>query len=237
MPDFNLESLSEQPLNIAINAAIERAIKPELPRSYLGASIVGEDCLRKIQYDWWIRPELPGRIKRIFERGHFFESRTREQLIEAGFKFETDANLLSFSACNGNLQGHADGLITTGPDLPNLQLVFPFLWECKCVNGKNWRAVERDGLAKVFPKYAAQISIYQLFLNQLNPALVTVANADSCELLHFAVPFTAQVAQYWSDRAMMVIESTRAGELLPRFVDNPDDWRCKMCPHRERCWK
>ena len=51
------------------------------------------------------------------------------------------------------------------------------------------------------------------------------------------VPFDAQLAQAISDRAVAVIEATRAGELLPRVTEDPDDWRCKMCSHRERCWR
>jgi hypothetical protein len=35
----------------------------------------------------------------------------------------------------------------------------------------------------------------------------------------------------------MVIEATRAGELLRRVTEDPTDWRCKMCAHRERCWR
>ena len=61
-------------------------------------------------------------------------------------------------------------------------------------------------------------------------------NADNCERLHFLVPFDAERAQQWSDRAVTVIEATKAGELLGRVTDNPADWRCKMCGHRERCW-
>jgi len=51
------------------------------------------------------------------------------------------------------------------------------------------------------------------------------------------VPFDAEQAQAWSDRAVTVIEATRAGELLPRAYDDPADWRCKACGHRSRCWK
>ena len=50
------------------------------------------------------------------------------------------------------------------------------------------------------------------------------------------VPFDAELAQATSDRAVMVIEATRAGELLSRITEDPNDWRCKMCSHRERCW-
>ncbi len=237
MPNFNFVNLADDPFSIALNALIERTSTGELPRPYLGASIVGEDCARRIQYDWWCKPELGARVRRIFERGHFFEFRTREQLIEAGYKFSTNPADLEFAALDGAFRGHIDGLIIAGPDLPDMHLDFPCLWECKCLNAKNWRAVAKDGLAKTFPKYAAQISVYQLHLNRTNPALFTAANADSCELLHFPVPFNAQAAQNWTDRATMIIAATRASELLPRLTNNPDDWRCRVCPHKSRCWK
>jgi CRISPR/Cas system-associated exonuclease Cas4 (RecB family) len=39
-----------------------------------------------------------------------------------------------------------------------------------------------------------------------------------------------------SDRAVRIIEATKAGELLPRISENPDNWRCKACQWRARCW-
>jgi hypothetical protein len=238
MPDFNIVNLAGHSFNVAINALIERSNTPELPRPYLGASIVGEDCARRIQYESWCKPELAARVKRIFDRGHFFEARTREQLIAAGYKFSTNPADLEFSALDDTFRGHADGLVLSGPNLPDAHLDYPCLWECKCLNAKNWRAVAKDGLVKTFPKYAAQISVYQLHLNWTNPALFTAANADSCELLHFAVPFNAQAAQYWTDRAALIIAATRAGELLPRIANDPSNFHCKICPHAKgRCWK
>jgi hypothetical protein len=146
--------------------------------------------------------------------------------------------VLEFSAVNGCLRGHADGIVIAGPNpLNGVYLNYPALWECKCLNGKNWRALERDGLEKTFPKYAAQVSLYQAYLDKTNPALFTAVNADTCERLHFFVPFDAERAQEWSDRAAFVIEATRAGELLPRAYDDPQDWRCRMCSHNERCWR
>ena len=40
-----------------------------------------------------------------------------------------------------------------------------------------------------------------------------------------------------SDRAVAVIEATRAGELLPRVTENPKDWRCRICSHKVHCWE
>jgi hypothetical protein len=110
-------------------------------------------------------------------------------------------------------------------------LTYPCLWEHKCLQAKGWRAVERDGLVGLYNTYAGQVAVYQAYLEITNPALFTVVNADTCERLHFLL------AQLMSDRAVTVIEATRTGELLPRITEDPDDWRCKMCSHRERCWR
>ena len=236
--DLNRAHLSIEPINLELNSAIERAVATaaELPRPYLGASIVGHECSRRIQYDWWCKPVLPARTREIFDRGHHFEERARRHLVAVGFKFAPPESL-AFTAANGALRGHADGIIIHGPDLPGVYLIYPLVWEHKAVNAKNWRAVERDGLEKTFPQYAAQVALYQAYLNITNPALFTVTNADTCEWLHFLVSFDAERAQFWSDRAVNIIEATRAGELLPRAYDDPMDWRCRMCPHKERCWR
>ena len=111
----------------------------------------------------------------------------------------------------------------------------PVVWEHKALNAKNARAVERDGLAKVFPRYAGQVAIYQRFLDILNPALMTIVDSDTCERLHFTVEFDALLAQETIDRAFDVIHATRTGELLPRLDPTLTDFRCVMCAHLERC--
>jgi hypothetical protein len=236
MLNFNRANLSERPLNQQLNELIERAEPPrENYRQYLGASSIGSACLRKVQFDWMCDPQFPARIKDILERGHFFEEVTRQHLIAAGLEFATDEKELSFEAADGLFRGHADGKIVAGPALPGL--VYPCLWEHKCVKANGWKDIERDGLAKIYRVYAAQIAIYQAYLDCTNPALFTCVNADTCERLNFAVPFDAQLAQLTSDRAVAVIEATRAGELLPRVTEDPGDWRCKMCSHKDRCWR
>jgi hypothetical protein len=235
MLDFNRASLSTEPVNDLLNDLIERAEPPgKNYRQYLGASAIGAECLRKVQYDWMCDPVFPARIKDIFARGHFFEDVTRQHLITAGFKF-APADRLEFKAVDGLFRGHADGIIVAGPQ--TLGLYYPCLWECKCLKAKGWKAIERDGLKGLYEVYAAQVALYQAYLEVTNPALFSVVNADTCERLHFLVPFNAQLAQAMSDRAVTVIEATRVGELLPRITENADDWRCKICSHRERCWK
>jgi hypothetical protein len=104
-----------------------------------------------------------------------------------------------------------------------LNIACPAIWEHKALGGRGWTALERDGLEKAHPAYAAQIWIYQAYFGVTNPALFTAVNADTCERLHLLLPFNAEQAQAWSDRAVVVIEATRTGELLPRVTKDPDD--------------
>jgi hypothetical protein len=232
-------NLSNDPLNAAINARVEEASARkhayDQARGYLGASLIGDDCLRKIQFEWMAAATtFPARVHSIFARGHFFEAESRQLLVDAGFAF-APPEVLGFVAADGLIAGHADGIIIGAPMFSGFHLATPALWEHKGLNAKNYRAVERDGLAKAFPRYAAQVALYQNFLDVCNPALMTVTNADTCERLHFVVPFDARRAQEASDRAVQVIEATRVGELLPRLDPVLEDFRCKWCSHRQRC--
>ena len=236
MINLNRANLSIDPLNTAINERIEQAslIKhaSDVPRDYLGASLIGETCLRKIQFEWMTASKFSARVRSIFARGHHFEAETRQELLDAGFGF-APTEALGFIVADSPIAGHADGIITSVPN--DIDLATPALWECKGLNAKNFKAVERDGLAKVFPRYAGQVAIYQNFLGVPNPALMTIVNSDTCERLHFKVEFDARLAQETLDRAVNVIKATRAGELLPRLDPELNDFRCKMCSHRERC--
>ena len=238
--DYFTPDLNTQALSIELNDLIERTSSAQdaSPRPpYLGASIAGSDCARRVQYDWWCKPVYSARTREIFARGHHFEARMLQQLRAAGFKF-APSEACAFSVLNGELRGHADGVINGGPNpLNGIYFNYPFVWECKGLNAKNWRALGRNGLEKEFPRYSAQVALYQNYLGLFNPALFSAINVDTCELLHFWVPFDAQRAQLWSDRAANIIAATRAHELLERAYDRPTDWRCRMCPHVERCWQ
>jgi len=236
MLDFNRANLSAASISVAINDAIEAAEPPEEnSRQYLGASAVGSECLRKIQFDWMVDPAHSNRTRDIFRRGHLFEELTRQHLIRAGFTFAPD-DRLGFRAADGLFRGHADGILVSGPALPGVG--FPCIWEHKALGEKGWKSLERDGLEKTYPGYAAQVWLYQAYLDVTeHPAIFTAMNANTCERLHLLHLFNAERAQMWSDRAVAVIKATIAGELLPRAYDDPTDWRCRLCGHRARCWK
>ena len=113
--NFNRSNLSDRPINKLVNELIEQAEPPSKNyRQYLGASAIGNECLRAVQFNWMCDAQFPGRIKDIFARGHFFEDVTRQHLVAAGFKFAPPEQL-KFEAVGGLFRGHADGIVVDGP--------------------------------------------------------------------------------------------------------------------------
>mgnify|MGYP002079879200 CR=1 FL=1 len=114
------------------------------------------------------------------------------------------------------------------------------------MNAKNWRACVKDGVSKSKPVYAAQIALYQAYMDLPNPALFTALNRDTMELHTELVPFDARLAQEMSDRAVTVVQATAAGEWLPRAATEPTAVVCRggmaggkwhaPCAWAAKCW-
>ena len=111
------------------------------------------------------------------------------------------------------------------------------------MNDKSWRETVKHGVARAKPIYAAQLAVYQAYMEGAvpgiasNPALFTAINKDSEEIWFELVPFDGGLAQRMSDRAVRVIAATEAGELLPRHATTPTHFECKSCPWQDRCWR
>lgn len=247
--DFNTKTMREARASDAINAVVETALTAkratQAPREYLGASAIGEACERRIQYDYAGAPRDPGKdfegkTLRIFDRGHSFEELARGWLIDAGFDVSSWSAKTGaphgFSQANGKFRGHVDGVIVSGPAIPDVG--YPCLWEAKCMGAKGYREIERQGLKKARPGYYAQVQIYMAYLDlTAHPAIFTVTNGDTAEQQHLLIPFDPEEAQRQTDKAVRIIQATEAGDLLPRAFAGPDYFECKFCPFAGRCWK
>ena len=251
MLDYNHRPGIAERVNAAIDAALiaEREATP--PRTYLGASRLGHACERALQFEFAGAPkdegaDFGGQTLRIFEIGHQLEDLAIRWLRAAGLDLYTrkgnrpDGEQFGFSVAGGRIRGHVDGIFAAAP--APLGLGVPALWECKTMNAKNWRACVKDGVAVAKPVYAAQIALYQAYMEgtvpgiSANPALFTAINKDTAELHHELVPFDADLAQRMSDRGVRILQATDAGELLPRIAANRDFFECRFCPWTARCW-
>ena len=249
--DFNPRPSMADRINALVDAALiaEREATP--PRTYLGASRLGHACERSLQLEFAGAPkdegaDFGGQTLRIFEIGHQLEDLAIRWLRAAGIDLYTrksnrpDGEQCGFSVAGGSIRGHVDGIIADAPAALGLRT--PALWECKTMNAKNWRACVKEGVTVSKPVYAAQIAIYQAYMEatvagiSAAPVLFTAINKDTAELHHELVPFDAALAQRISDRAVRIIQATDAGDLLPRIAANRDFFECRFCSHAGRCW-
>jgi len=168
MMDFNSSASISDQLTELLDAGMHRTRASQPGRDYLGASRLGASCERALQYEFAKAPidhgrGLPGRMLRIFERGHVMEDCMVTWLRDAAFDLRTrkaDGEQFGFSAADGRLKGHVDGVIVGGPE----GFQYPALWECKCLGQKSWRDLDKHKLAVSKPIYAAQVAIYQAYL-------------------------------------------------------------------------
>jgi hypothetical protein len=241
MVDFYTQEISQQCAGL-VDAGLlaRRAIEPD--RTYLGASRLGVSCERALQFEFMKVPvdpgrELSGRLLRIFERGHVMEDVFAGWLRLAGFDLHThdgEGEQFGFSALDGLLQGHIDGVFLDGP----AGISYPALWEMKCLGKRGFMEVSSSGLAVARPEYAAQVAVYQAYMDLYEyPAVFTVLNVDSMEIYTELIPFDAALAQKMSDRAVKIITATRSKELLPRGFAMADHFKCRMCAWQKRCWE
>jgi hypothetical protein len=229
----------------AISAELDKAIieknSERKKRTYLGGSSLGESCSRKIQYRYLGTESDEGRdftanTLRIFQFGHEIEDSVADWLKNANFDLRTEdknGEQFGFSIADGEIKGHIDGVICGGP----VEMGYPCLWENKSANDKKFREFMMKGVARTNQVYAAQIALYQAYMNLTeHPCLFTVLNKNTSQIYYELVPFNKSLAQEMSDKAVNILDATKAKETLPRVAYSRDFFDCKWCEFQDRCW-
>ena len=215
--------------------------RKEPRRKYLGASMLGDRCARKIQYIYTgCEPDeekkFNARTLRVFQLGHELETSMAGWIRNAGFDIRTmDSNgeQFGFSIADNEIKGHIDGVICSGP----LNVSYPMLWECKSANEKKFRDFKMKGI-KANHTYEVQVALYQAYMELTdNPCLFTVINKNTSEIFYELVPFNQELAQYASDRAVDILKASKQNETLPRIAQNRDVFDCKFCQFADTCWE
>ena len=191
----------------AISAELDKAIieknSERKKRTYLGGSSLGESCSRKIQYRYLGTESDEGRdftanTLRIFQFGHEIEDSVADWLKNANFDLRTEdknGEQFGFSIADGEIKGHIDGVICGGP----VEMGYPCLWENKSANDKKFREFMMKGVARTNQVYAAQIALYQAYMNLTeHPCLFTVLNKNTSQIYYELVPFNKSLAQEMS---------------------------------------
>lgn len=237
---------NENPVADSITKVVDDAIvaneEKRERRKYIGASSIGDECQRKIQYrylNYTIDKDkaFSARTLRIFQFGHEIENYASKWLRDAGFDLRTehkDGKQFGFSIADGEIRGHIDGVICDGP----VEMGYPALWECKSANDNKFKAFVRHGVAKANPVYATQLALYQTYMELYeHPALFTVINKNTSEIYYELVPYNKKLAQEASDKAVNILTAAKAGDILPRIAHTKDFFLCKFCEFKETCWE
>lgn len=211
-------------------ALIDRAheAKPDKPRPHLGCSMVGHHCERWIwlSFRWAVREKFPGRILRLFRRGHDEEKTIYDDLQAAGVKVFGAQTLVDFG---GHVSGSTDGEVEGVPGGGNKR----HLLECKTHAKKSFDDLAKNGVEKSKPQHWAQMQVYMRGRG-LDRALYYAICKNDDRI------YTERI-RYDEDAADTLIKRGHRLALAERMPDpistDPSWYLCKFCAAHEFCHK
>ena len=200
--------------------------KKELPRPYLGASSIGEQCSRKLWYRFrWLRETFDSLTLKRFRDGHITENTVVEQLR---LKYAVTDTQWGFNDIDGHFSGHIDGIIEG-----LVESKVPHVLEIKATGDKKFAELkkakaelgEKMALRKWNPTYYAQIVLY-MFYKKLTRSFHVVATAGGRDWMSIRTESDNTYAKMLIDRAKRIIYANDAPEGISR---DPSFYECKMC--------
>jgi hypothetical protein len=201
------------------------------PRTHLGASIIGHECVRYCWYTfrWFKHKIFSGRMQRLFQDGHWYEDRLIQMLRGIGFTVEQvneKGEQIRIYAVSGHFGGSSDGSAT----LPERYgLPDRFLMEFKTAN-KKWFADFHD-VAHSKPQHWTQMCVYGL-KRQIRYGIYFLVGKDNADLKIEVVELDWELAQRELNKGEWVILSSVAPA---RLSNDPSNWKCKMCDYHGVC--
>lgn len=217
-------------------------------RSHLGASVVGDECNRKIWYGfrWAYKSNFPARILRLFNRGHLEEGRLIAALLMIGVQVrQQDQNGKQYriSAAGGHFGGSGDGMLLGLPDLQPGQIC---LFEAKThgeksffeLAGKDWEKY-RDGLVpfsgkgvrEAKPEHYVQMTVYMRKFG-LGCALYAAVNKNTDSIYMELIGTNPEFADFYIERGTQLIFT----QTPPGKINNsPGYWGCRFCDAKPIC--
>lgn len=221
------ESLTKQ----AIFAWWEK--KPQRLSRRLGASILGQECERRLWYAfrWCAVEKFDGRMLRLFNRGHREEQLFVEELRGIGCKVQdvdpSTSEQFEFTGCGGHLVAKIDGVALGVPEAPKTWHNLSF----KTINAKGFASMEKNGVAKEKPEHVAQNQI-EMHLSKLTRTLYLNVCKDTDDLHVERIRYDEAEGVRLEAKAERVIF---APEPLPGISADPAFYKCKFCPAATVC--
>lgn len=204
------------------------------PRSYIGASVVGNDCLAYLNFSLRGAPGEPvdPALKRIFRDGHRIEDQVVSDLRKAGLnlseKDHRTGKQYRREFLGGHVLCHADGLIELPGDEPPAERTA--ILEIKSMNKDKFADFEKNGVKSSHRHYYRQVQMLMAMFEM--PKAVLVAYCKNSSRYHAELVQWDQEEWDWLHTRMgMVLDG-----IAPRISAQPEDWRCRGCFKKGVCW-
>jgi len=208
-----------------IDAAHEE--RKEKPRPHMGASILGHACDRWIwlSFRLAVRQQFPGRVLRLFRRGHNEEATIMEDLAMIGVEFSKRQARVDFGS---HVSGSIDALIEGGvPESPTKRHIAEF----KTHNKRSFDQLEKDGVKKTKPEHWAQMQIYMAG-TMIDRALYVAICKDDDRYYTERIKFDKEAAEKLVARGKRL---ALADEMPPPLSTDPTWYQCRFCPAHDFC--
>jgi hypothetical protein len=202
-------------------------------RSHLGASILGGKCGRAIWYSfhWFTKPKFPGRVLRLFNRGHLEEARLIAALLTINcrvYQQDGEGRQYRISDVAGHLGGSGDGVAIGIPDLP---VGAPALTEWKTHNDASFKALVKTGVREAKFEHFVQMQTYMRKMG-LMYGLYGAVNKNDDSIHLEIITLDTGIGDQFLQRGRTIIMMARA----PAKINESPGWfDCKWCDHRPVC--
>lgn len=222
----------EQQVINRIYAAIEKEkAEPDLYLGRLGASFIGEECIRQIWLDWrgFARERFEGRMLRLFETGHQQEARIIADLRRAGLAVwdrQPDGRQYEYIDPTGHFVVKVDGIVRGVPESDK-----PHLLEVKTHNKNSFAALVKKGVREAKPTHYAQVQAGMARAGLERALYVALCKDDE---QYYVERVHADPAE--QGRLQQKIIKLVDARLRPAGIsDDGSSFGCKYCAQRAVC--
>ena len=221
-PEHNIQSLIDK----------HHEAQAEPPRPHMGCSQLGHPCDRWLwlSFRWAVQPQFPGRILRLFRRGHMEEATIVSDLRAIGMDIRgTTGRNQARVDFGAHVSGSIDAIIESGvPEAPKKRHVAEFKTHSK----KSFDALVKEGaVASVKPEHFIQMQLYMHGL-EIDRALYVAVCKDDDRIYTERVRYEKDVAERYIRRGHYIALSDR---MPPPISTDPSWYQCKFCDAHEFC--
>ena len=202
----------------------------EPPRPHMGCSQLGHPCDRWLwlSFRWAVQPSFPGRILRLFRRGHQEEANIISDLRAIGIDVRkvSAQHRVDFGS---HVSGSIDAIIDKGvPEAPKSKHIAEF----KTASKKAFDDLEKNGVEKSKPEHFVQMQVYMAGTG-IDRALYLTVCKDDDRIHTERIKFDKEVARKAIERGQRIALSDRMPEPIS---SDPASWyQCKFCDAHEFC--